>query len=159
MYGATMLQSTTSLPAMGRVAPLHRKALLQSRFRALASRITGRSNQLADIASLTGGKTVSNQSDLGVKVVRIAEIKASEDRSDDFDGYFGPLQSHTRSRWLSIAVARLNGVSMPAVDLIRIGDAYAVRDGHHRISVAKALGEDYIDARVTAWELDEKARQ
>jgi hypothetical protein len=37
----------------------------------------------------------------------------------------------------------------PAVDLIKVGDAYAVRDGHHRISVAKALGEDFIDAQVT----------
>lgn len=156
MYGATMLQSTTSLPAMGRIAPLHRRSLLQTRLRTLASKITGRSNRLADIASLTGEKTVSNQRDLGVKVIRIADIRASEDRSDDFDCNFGPLQSHTRSRWLSIAVARLNGVSMPAVDLIKIGDAYAVRDGHHRISVAKALGEDYIDARVTAWELDDR---
>lgn len=41
----------------------------------------------------------------------------------------------------------------PAVDLIKAGDTYAVRDGHHRISVAKALGEDYIDAQVTTWEL------
>jgi hypothetical protein len=38
------------------------------------------------------------------------------------------------------------------VDLIKVGDVYAVRDGHHRISVARALGEAYIDARVTAWE-------
>ena len=41
----------------------------------------------------------------------------------------------------------------PALDLIKVGDAYAVRDGHHCISVARALGEDYIDAHVTAWEL------
>jgi len=42
---------------------------------------------------------------------------------------------------------------MPAVELIKVGEVYAVRDGHHRISVARALGEDFIDARVTAWEL------
>jgi hypothetical protein len=42
---------------------------------------------------------------------------------------------------------------MPAVELLKIGDVYAVRDGHHRISVAKALGEDFIDVQVTAWDL------
>ena len=41
----------------------------------------------------------------------------------------------------------------PPVDLIKIGDAYAVRGGHHRISGAKALGQDFIDAQVTDWEL------
>jgi hypothetical protein len=54
---------------------------------------------------------------------------------------------------LSIAVARLNGQAMPAVELIKVGGVYAVRDGHHRISVAQALGEEFIDAQVTAWEL------
>jgi hypothetical protein len=38
---------------------------------------------------------------------------------------------------------------MPLVDLVRIGEIYFVRDGHHRISVARALGLDEIDANVT----------
>ena len=59
-------------------------------------------------------------------------------RSGDFDRNFHPLETHTRSRWLSIAVARLNGQAMPAVELIKVGEVYAVRDGHHRISVARA---------------------
>lgn len=42
---------------------------------------------------------------------------------------------------------------MPAVELIKVGDVYVVRDGHHRISVARALGEGFVDAHVTAWEL------
>ena len=60
----------------------------------------------------------------------------------------GKPETHTRSRWLSIAVARLNGQAMPAVELIKVGAAYAVRDGHHRISVARALGESFIEAEV-----------
>lgn len=63
------------------------------------------------------------------------------------------MKTHTRRRWLSIAVARLNGQAMPAVELIKVGDVYVVRDGHHRISVARALGEGFVDAHVTAWEL------
>ena len=85
--------------------------------------------------------------------MRIADIQASENCSGDFDRNFNPLDNYTKSRWLSIAVARLNSQAMPAVELIKVGEVYAVRDGHHRISVARALGEDYIDAHVTTWEL------
>lgn len=153
MYGASILQATDARPTLRSVTPLYQKSVLRGKLNSLLAALTGRSSQLASISQLTGGQRVSNQRSLGTKVVRIAEIRASEDRSGDFDRSFHPLETHTRSRWLSIAVARLNGQAMPAVELIKVGDAYAVRDGHHRISVAQALGEDFIDARVTAWEL------
>jgi hypothetical protein len=44
-------------------------------------------------------------------------------------------------------------VTLPAVDLIQIGDVYFVRDGHHRISVGRAMGQEIIDAEVTVWEV------
>jgi hypothetical protein len=46
---------------------------------------------------------------------------------------------------------------MPPVELIRVGDVYFVRDGHHRVSVARALGQAYIDAEVTVWEVKSAA--
>jgi hypothetical protein len=153
MYGTSILQATDARPTLGTVTPLYQKSVLRGKLNSLLASLTGRSSQLTDIGQLTGGQPVGNQRFLGSKVVRIAEIQASEDRSGDFDRNFNPLETHTKSRWLSIAAARLNGQAMPAVELIKVGDVYAVRDGHHRISVARALGEAYIDARVTAWEL------
>jgi hypothetical protein len=153
MYGTSILQATDARPTLGTVTPLYQKSVLRGKLNSLLASLTGRSSQLTDIGQLTGGQPVANQRFLGSKVVRIAEIQASEDRSGDFDRNFNPLETHTKSRWLSIAAARLNGQAMPAVELIKVGDVYAVRDGHHRISVARALGEAYIDARVTAWEL------
>jgi hypothetical protein len=47
-----------------------------------------------------------------------------------------------------VAVVRLAGEDLPAVELVHTGGIYFVRDGHHRISVAKALSEAYIDAEV-----------
>ncbi|MBI5106700.1 MAG: chromosome partitioning protein ParB, partial [Solirubrobacterales bacterium] len=41
------------------------------------------------------------------------------------------------------------GEAMPPIDLYKVGEAYFVRDGHHRVSVARALGENDINARVT----------
>lgn len=153
MYGTSTLRISDAQPSFRTVGPLYQKAVLQGKRQKLLAAVTGRSATLPAIDALTQGQTVRNQRQLGSKLVRIADIQASEDRSGDFDRNFHPLETHTKSRWLSIAVARLNGQAMPAVELIKVGDAYAVRDGHHRISVAKALGEDFIDAHVTDWEL------
>jgi hypothetical protein len=67
---------------------------------------------------------------------------------EDFDDTFYPRHERMRSRWLNVASLRLAGVALPPVELIHSGGIYFVRDGHHRISVAKALGEVYIDAEV-----------
>jgi hypothetical protein len=83
--------------------------------------------------------------------VLIREIKGSEGRTGDFDRDFNPLHDHNRGRWLSVAGARQRGKDLPPVALIKIGDAYFVRDGHHRISVAHALGQSVVQARVEIW--------
>ncbi len=87
----------------------------------------------------------------GIQAVSIAQIHGSEGRCSDFDADFRPLAEHDRGRWLRIARARLQGAELPPVDLIRVRDGYFVRDGHHRISVAHAFGEEYIEAEVTEW--------
>jgi ParB-like chromosome segregation protein Spo0J len=88
-----------------------------------------------------------------VHPVPIQAICASEGRSHDFDRWFNPIRKHNKQRWMDIASACVTGRSLPAVDLIQVGDRYIVRDGHHRISVAKALGAEHIDASITVWEV------
>lgn len=90
--------------------------------------------------------------DLGHRTVAIAEIVGSEGRSGDFDSAFAPISDRTRDRWMSVAQARFRGRALPAVLLIRAEDGYYVRDGHHRISVARALGEEFVEALVVSWE-------
>jgi len=90
----------------------------------------------------------------GTRTVALSQIRGSEGRCNDFDCDFQPLQGHTRDRWISIAAAREMGTSMPPVELVQLGDAYFVRDGHHRISVGRALGQRDIDAEVTVWHVD-----
>jgi hypothetical protein len=85
----------------------------------------------------------------GTEPVAISRIRGSEGRCADFDAQFRPIQSHTRERWINVAIARLRGHNLPPVELLKRGEEYYVRDGHHRISVAKALGECYVDAMVT----------
>jgi hypothetical protein len=81
------------------------------------------------------------------------QIRGSEGRSRYFDRDFNPLYDRARGRWLNIARARQQGKDLPLVVLVQVGDIYFVKDGHHRISVARALGQKAIDARVTVWQV------
>ena len=76
-------------------------------------------------------------------------IVGTVDRGRDFDRSFRPTSGRVRSRWEHIATAMRRGEAMPPVDLVRVGQIYFVRDGHHRVSVARALGRTDIDAYVT----------
>jgi hypothetical protein len=86
---------------------------------------------------------------LGVQVVQLDTIVGSVDRSRDFDRRFRPTSARVRSRWEQIAEAVRRGEAMPPVDLLRVGEIHFVRDGHHRVSVARSFGWADIDARVT----------
>ncbi len=73
---------------------------------------------------------------------------AADGRAQDFDVNFRPLQTHNKERWLGVAAAWLNGRRLGCVKLVQVGDIFFVEDGHHRISVAKAMGEHVIEAQV-----------
>ena len=93
------------------------------------------------------GRTYEKQ--LGLQDVLLDSIVGTVDRRKDFDRGFRPTSQRTRPRWERIAMAQRRGESMPPISLYRIGDLHFVRDGHHRVSVARALGRDRIDAYVT----------
>ena len=85
----------------------------------------------------------------GQHLVPLDAIVGTVDRGRDFDRSFRPTTGRVRSRWEHIAAAMRRGEAMPPVDLVRIGQIYFVRDGHHRVSVARALGRTDVDAYVT----------
>jgi hypothetical protein len=86
---------------------------------------------------------------IGFRVVLLEAIVGTIDRGRDFDRRFRPTTGRVRSRWEQIAAAARRGESLPPVDLVKVEEIYFVRDGHHRVSVARALGRTDIDAYVT----------
>jgi hypothetical protein len=90
----------------------------------------------------------TGQHDVGLKVVPLDAIVGTVDRGVDFDRGFRPTSARLRSRWERIASAQRRGEALPPVSLYKIGDLYFVRDGHHRVSVAKSLGRTDLDAYV-----------
>lgn len=115
------------------------------------SALTGRSCRLLTLAEIDATCTVHARRHAGIRTVPIGQIRGSQDRGDDFDRDFNPLQDHNKGRWLGIAAARQRGKGLPPVELVQVGDVYFVRDGHHRISVARALGQWDIEAKVMVW--------
>jgi len=124
-------------------------------FRALLRK---RSNRLRSLEKALDRQLVCRRLQIGLCEVPLSDIVGSEGRGDDFDRKFRPLRSHHKDRWLNIFGARATGASLPPVDLIQVGEHYFVRDGHHRISVARALGQVEIDALVTVWLVGPKRR-
>ena len=112
------------------------------------ARLTGQRNRLKELSQLREHNRIANIHLIGIQPVEIDCIVGSENRADDFDDRFLPLKSHNSDRWIKIAELMLLNVTLPAVDLIKVNDAYYVRDGHHRISVAKYFGQKLIDANV-----------
>ncbi len=90
-----------------------------------------------------------SEKQVGPAVVALDDIVGTVDRQREFDRRFRPTTGRVRSRWEHIAAAMRRGEALPPVDLLRIGEIYFVRDGHHRVSVARALGHTDIDACVT----------
>jgi hypothetical protein len=86
---------------------------------------------------------------LGLQIVALDTIVGTVDRAKDFDRLFHPTSSQVRARWERIARAVRRGEALPPVQLYRVGEVHFVRDGHHRVSVARALGHREIDAHVT----------
>jgi hypothetical protein len=87
--------------------------------------------------------------DVGLRSIPLDSIVGTVDRGKDFDRSFRPTSGRVRGRWQRIAEAQRRGKDMPPVDVYRIGDLHFVRDGHHRVSVARAQGRTHIDAYVT----------
>ena len=86
---------------------------------------------------------------LGLQSIPLDSIVGSVGRTREFDRSFRPTSARTRMRWERIANAQRRGQDMPPISVYRVGDLHFVRDGHHRVSVARAQRRPDIDAYVT----------
>ena len=86
---------------------------------------------------------------LGLETIPLESIVGTVERARDFDRRFRPTSRRTRGRWERIATAARRGESFPPIDVYRIGEVHFVKDGHHRVSVARAQRLTHIEAFVT----------
>ncbi len=124
-------------------------ALRKGFWRSVISWFTHKDNHLLSFDQIRRSLPVGGQHDVGNKQVPLDKIVGSISRYQDFDRVFLPRRTNTRYRWESIDKAHLQDINLPPIELYKIGSVYFVKDGNHRVSVAKERGQYYIDAYVT----------
>jgi hypothetical protein len=85
----------------------------------------------------------------GLQTIPLDTVAGTVDSRRDFDRKFRPTSNRVRQRWERLDLAQRRGVSLPPIDVYRVGDLHFVMDGHHRVSVAAATGQKTIEAHVT----------
>lgn len=121
-----------------------RKAFLRD----IVSFLKREPNTLVSLADVQDRVTMEGESYRGLQVVPVENIVGSVDRFRDFDRNFLPKRRNTARRWQNIDRAWYQDVVLPPIQLYKVGDVYFVKDGNHRVSVAKERGVEYIDAEV-----------
>ena len=128
----------------------YRRLARQRRRAEIAQRLRHRAaDTLGYLPTDTGWAAVASRRRLGVQPIAIDSIVGSVDgpKALAFDRCFRPPR-WSRGRWTQMCLAVRRGTAMPPIAVYRVGGEHFVRDGHHRVSVHRALGADTIDADV-----------
>jgi len=126
------------------------RARRRAHLRAAVARIKGEhtSNRLLSFDNVRRELVANNRRYRGTRVVEVDEIVGSVGRWRDFDRSFLPARASVGKRWKHIDRAFQRGEDLPPVELYKIGDAYFVVDGHHRVSVARYHAVPTVEAAV-----------
>ena len=128
------------------------RALRKARLRRLVSRLRGKpaaSGTSPSFEEVRGALRAYNRVRRGIMLVDLEKIVGSVGRSRDFDRCFMPLRGAAGERWKRVDLAFYQDQVLPPVSLYKLGDAYFVEDGNHRISVARYHGIPDVEADVT----------
>jgi hypothetical protein len=126
-----------------------------ARFRAFTRSIrailTRRARRLQSIEPVLEAAGLEGRAFGGIQEIPLEWVVGSAappSKAGDFDPGFLPVNRRMRDRWTRIYLAMVEGDELPPIDVYKVGDNYFVIDGHHRVSVARALGRATINARV-----------
>jgi len=118
-------------------------------WRSIFNLIQKENNELLPFEEVLKHIPMRGQNYIGIRQIETDKIIGSVSRYNDFDRAFLPKQTHTRSRWESIDRAHFKQIILPPIEVYKVGDFYFVKDGNHRVSVARERGQVYVDAFVT----------
>ncbi|MEW6400500.1 MAG: hypothetical protein AB1649_01805 [Chloroflexota bacterium] len=124
----------------------------RARFKAFFNRvfavISGQPTQLLSYDEVKEKLHIGGPIYRGVRTIRVDQIVGSLNRYHEFDRAFLPTQGTTSGRWQKVDRAFYQEINLPPVVLYQVGQVYFVVDGHHRVSVAREQGQEFIEAEV-----------
>ena len=132
------------------------RAMHKAKLQTILSTLQWEKPELLSFYEVTDLIKPTKQSYLGMKTIPIKDIIGSEGRHRDFSAKFYPKRQELSARWQRIDRANKSNVILPSISVYKLGDKYFVRDGNHRVSVAKSLGIEFVDAEVV--ELDSEIK-
>lgn len=126
-----------------------RRARQEAALRQLLYRFSGRSDDLLAYSDLSDKLTITDTVERGLQEIPLKAIVGSVGRADDFTRDFLPKRDNNAERWANVKAAVLDMKGWSPIDVYQLGDVYFVKDGNHRVSVARQLGNKTIAAYVT----------
>jgi hypothetical protein len=124
------------------------RARFKSFLNKIRSVISGQPSRLLSYDEVRASLRIGGPIYRGIQTVAVAQIAGSLNRYHQFDRAFLPTENQIAPRWVSVDRAFYKAVSLPPVLLYKVGQVYFVVDGHHRVSVAREQGQQFIDAEV-----------
>lgn len=120
-----------------------------AQLRVLLGRLRGESTELLDFEEVRKRLKAQGMTEKGLRQIPLNSIVGSLGRYHDFTRDFLPKQDHIKDRWARVRLAFTGMAGVPPIEVYQIGEAYFVKDGNHRVSVARQLGATHIQAYVT----------
>ncbi len=134
------------------IASQTRSDFSRARFKAFMNRIrsivSGQPTTLLSYDEVKAKLHIGGPIYRGVQTVHVDQIVGSLNRYHQFDRAFLPVEDQIASRWQNIDSAFYKDISLPPILLYKVGQVYFVVDGHHRVSVAREKGQEFIEAEV-----------
>ena len=115
----------------------------------LLARLQGRSDELLSYQDVSRGLQITNSRERGLQEIPVAAIVGSVGRYNDFTRTFLPRLDATEGRWARVKAVMTDGSGTPPIEVYQLGDAFFVKDGNHRVSIARQMGTPTIPAYVT----------
>jgi nucleotide-binding universal stress UspA family protein len=128
-----------------------RQARSKARMQHFWAAVTGESLDLLRFDEITQKMSTHGLSSKGIKDIPVNAIVGSVNRYQDFDRNFLPLRDNDEERWANVKAAMTSPGSrgLPPIRVYKIGEVYFVLDGNHRVSIAKQMGIDHVEAYIT----------
>jgi len=126
------------------------EARLKASLQEALARLTGKSNELLSYDEIAQKLKLRSRSDRGVHEIPVKAIVGSVGRYTDFTRTFLPRRPEDQERWARVKAAMEDpvGAGMPPIEVYKVGDAYFVLDGNHRVSIARQEGFEFIEAHI-----------
>ncbi|MBE2222487.1 MAG: universal stress protein [Anaerolineae bacterium] len=125
------------------------RARRQAALQQTLARLRGESVDLLKYDEVRKQLKVTGMAERGIQEIPLDAIVGSVGRSSDYTRDFMPILASDEQRWVSVKTAFLSMTGVPPIEVYQIGDAYFVKDGNHRVSVARQLGNKTIEGYVT----------